>query len=643
MSKAAFQCLLTTLAVLSIATSPAVAQEVSIQVKPDNSVLVTQGFELEQVVADDATVSDAQETSRMTVLFPEQKPAVYELESEEDYVLVVDGWLPEGADILLEAHDTNTGEEVESFEHIIRGGDWLIDAKYLNELPTGEVTISATLRTPDRRDAVVSHPFYILEADALAEDDNQKWFDWEVGDLDNAAPFVPGEGFMTFTPPADARVYYVAESGSDSNSGLSESRPLRTLRAGYDKLRDGSGDWLLLKAGDVFEGGFGTWGKSGQSMEKPLHVGVYGDGDRPLVRTNGGGFWRGYTGVYNVRFDGIHAFANRRLPDVTEWKEGGMVMIGKGGNILVHDCKIEGFKVNLVFQGFGGGVIRNVAFYRTIVNNAYGHWDHAIGGHSQGIYAESVDALQFIECTFDRNGWNPGISGAVRTKFNHNIYIQDNCSDVTVRRNIITRGSSHGLQLRPGGDVVDNLFVRNALGFFVADNESIAIDNVVMECDDISDREIRGQGIEILPTVQVTLANNIVTRKVGRAGWMPGIDVKWTKRLAELSGYNVQMHDNVIWDWWTDKPHKPLKVDKAANMSRYNNAVDGVVSETGARVRYYDPTRDLASYVDGGLSEFLKNAVNRRRGEWNDTFTAPAFNAYMREGFSPAGSSGSDL
>ena len=635
---------LLTLCAVWLTVGPMVAQEVSIQVKPDNTVLVTQGYELEKVRTEDSGEPESQDTSRMTVLFPEQKPAVYELDSEEDYVLLVDGWLPEGADILLEAFNTNTGEEIAGFEHIIRGGDWLIDSKYLNQLPRGESTISATLRTPNRRDAKVSHPFYVIEPNQLAEDEDSKWFEWELGDQDNAAPFVPGEGFMTFTPPAEARVYYVSSTGSDANDGLTEASPLRTLRAGYEKLRDDSGDWVLLKAGDVFEAGFGTWAKSGKSMDQPLHVGVYGEGDRPLVRTNGAGFWRGFSGTYNVRFDGIHAYADLRMDgDVLQWREAGMSLIGKGGNILVHDCKIEGFNVNLVFQGFAGGVLRNVAFYRTIVNNAFGHWDPSIGGHAQGIYAENCEALQFIECTFDRNGWNPSVEGAVRTKFNHNLYIQDNNRDVTVTRSIISRGSSHGVQMRCGGTITDNVFVRNALAFFVAANDSIASDNVVMDCDDINGRDIRGQGIEILPVVHATVSNNIVTRKAGSAGWFGAIEVVWKPSLDDLPSYDVEMHDNVVWDWWMDKPHFPVFTDSCASISSYNNAVDGVVIETGARVRYKDPTVGFDGYTEGGYSDFLEHAVNRRRGEWDDKYSAPAFNAYMRDGFSPAAATGGSL
>ncbi|MEM8738621.1 MAG: hypothetical protein AAGG38_09110 [Planctomycetota bacterium] len=625
------------------ASQPASAQEITIEVNPDDSVHIVQGHEYEQVNGGSDGTLDSTDVSRMTVLFPQQKPAVYELESEEDYVLIVDGWLPDGADILLEATSAGTAEAVDDFEHTIRGGDWLIDAKYLNKLPPGEVTLTATLRTPGRRDARVSHPFYILEPGDIGEDQDTDWFDWELEDNENAAPFVPGEGFMVFEPPADARIYYVSATGNDNATGVSQNQPLRTLRAAYEKVRDDSGDWILLKAGDTFDGGFGVWSKSGKSADQPLYVGVYGDGDRPIVHTNGENFWRGYGTVSNIAIDGIHAYANARLGKSGEdlvWRESGMAHFGNGRNFVVHDSKFEGFRFNLVFQGYEEGSIRNVVLYRCIVNNSFGHWDGSIGGHSSGLYAQSITGLRIIECTFDRNGWNPQVHGAARTKFNHNMYIQYNCSDVSVERTLVTRGASHGLQLRSGGDVIDSTFARNAMGFYVTREPSIVADNVVMESTDINDREIRGHGFSIFPVEEALVTNNIVTRKVGRAGWLLAIEVGWTKALSEIDSFDVTLRDNVVWDWYMDHRASPIGVNGSANTTRYNNAIDGIGKENNASVVYNDPYVDFDRYHEGGLSEFLRQAVQRRRGEWQDKFTAPAFNAYMRSGFSPAGSSG---
>ncbi|MEM1107386.1 MAG: hypothetical protein AAGH99_01705 [Planctomycetota bacterium] len=142
------------------------SQEVTIKVTPDNSVHVTQGFDTEKVSTAGVPV-ESTDNAQMTILFPEQKPEVYELESEEDYYFITDGYMLAGGYIELTAVFDGTGETIDEFTHVIRGGDWLIEAEYLATLPLGEVIIIATLKTPGRPDAIASHPFFIIEAAEL--------------------------------------------------------------------------------------------------------------------------------------------------------------------------------------------------------------------------------------------------------------------------------------------------------------------------------------------------------------------------------------------------------------------------------------------------------------------------------------------
>ena len=60
-------------------------------------------------------------------------------------------------------------------------------------------------------------------------------------------------GWTTFTPSSDTRIIYVSSStGSDSNNGLSQNAAVATIDKGLSLIRDGSADWLLLKAGDTW-------------------------------------------------------------------------------------------------------------------------------------------------------------------------------------------------------------------------------------------------------------------------------------------------------------------------------------------------------------------------------------------------------
>jgi hypothetical protein len=625
------------LVALSLVVTTASVAEISIRLNADDSVLVKSGYDAEEInFSNDDAISA--ETARLTVAFPEESPVVYELESEEDFEFLVDGSLPDDADVLLEAEALETGLPVEDFEHVLTGGDWTIAARYMTSLPPGEVKISATLRVPGRRAVTVTHPFYVLKPGQLRPDEQSPWFDWEFDGEGSFPALVPGEGFMPFEAPSGSSIYYVSASGSDSNPGTSPDRPLRTARAAYEKIRDRSSDWILFKAGESFSGGFGSWKKSGKSPDQPLHVGVYGEGDRPIINTNGGSFIQCFGRVDNVRIDGIHAYANDRA---NAPRENGIAWIGKGKNIVLHDVKVENFSFNLVFQGFSAGDIENLVLYRCIINNAWSNWKV---GHSSGIFASYVDGLQVIESTFDRNGWHPSQSGAGRTKFNHNLYVQYTCGPATVSRSVITRGGSHGVQMRPGGDIIDNLFVSNAMAFFVTWRPSNAINNVILSSDDISRTEIRGKGIEIMPTAKAVVSGNIIARKAGNAGWMPAIDIVYNAVELQKAGgqFVVEMHDNVVWDWWMSSHQGEIQSTGAAQVTRRNNAIDGALTEKGGRVIYNDPSRGMQKYGDGGgLEEFLRNAVLRPRGTWDDTYTAPTFNNYMREGFTPVNAGGS--
>ena len=626
-------CALTFLAA-GIAAHPA-SGEISIRVNPDDSVLIKSGYDLDEIVAPNVSAAVTPgNVSRVTVLFPEESPVVYELESEEDFTLLVDGSLPDDADVLMEAIAAGTGTPVEAFKHTITGGDWKIDRSYMTQLPKGEVEIRATLRTPGRRDVTVTHMFYILEPGELTPDEDSPYFDWEFDEEVQFPPLVPGEGFMEFEPPADANVYYVSESGDDNNPGTSPERPLRTARAGYERLRDGSSDWVLFKAGETFSGGMGGFTKSGRSPEMPLHIGVYGEGHRPQINTNGGTFMTGLGRVDNIRVDGLYIFANQRQPT-----EHGIAVIGRGKNILFHDLRVDGFSFNFIIQGFSDDDLQNVVLYRCIVQNAWANW-HV--GHSSGIFASYVNGLQVVESTFDRNGWNPAEEMGVRTMFNHNLYLQHTCKNLSVVRTIVTRGSSHGIQMRPGGDVIDSLFVSNAMAFFVAWHPSNVLNNVVLNSDDITRTLIRGDGITILPCDKAVVAGNIIAHKTGSAAWMSAISAVYDAQgMDKLEGdYNVEIYDNIVWDWWMSAHHDEIVTTGAANVTRRNNQVDGSMVESGGRAIYADPTREMTTYIEGGFEEFLRNAVLRPRSTWDEKFSANGFNEWMREGFSTTGNGG---
>ena len=104
---------------------------------------------------------------------------------------------------------------------------------------------------------------------ALRLETNQK-----IAEIKNAPNLTPSTG----------TVYYVSSSeGSDSNSGTSADKPLKTITAVNAKIR--SGNTVCFKRGD-------TWRGEQLVTVKNLTVTAYGEGAKPVIMgspENGGG------------------------------------------------------------------------------------------------------------------------------------------------------------------------------------------------------------------------------------------------------------------------------------------------------------------------------------------------------------------
>ncbi|MEM8739003.1 MAG: hypothetical protein AAGG38_11085 [Planctomycetota bacterium] len=477
-------------------------------------------------------------------------------------------------------------------------------------------------------------------------------------------PTYGSDGFTPITPSADSRVVYVSSSrGSDRNHGLSPDAPLRSVYAGYRRLRHGFPDHLLFFAGDTFAENLGKIDKSGRSAQEPMVFGVYVDPQKPdLPRPiffSPGESWAfkdfRANGSHLV-FRGLHLMAphrDARRPGFNplaltpeQWKHSGLRFLGDAQNITVEDCVLELFKFGLVFQSDPDhGLMRNIRLHRVVVADSFGHWDKKIAGHSSGLYAQYIDGLAITDSVFDHNGWNTMVQGAGKTKFNHNLYIQKDCQNVAVRRSIMARGASHGLQLRSGGVVEDCLFVGNALAFYVARRPSVVKDNVVMHSADLGEGKAdrRGHGIETLPVQSAEITGNIISQKGGTADFAPAIGITWAKgagRWLDGRPYRVTLVGNRVHAWPRyEGRESAIDITGAAEVQdNRDNQVDRASGGTFDAAQWREPGRDVAGYaatlgLDASLEAFLMRARQRPRGLWDDRFAAPGVNAYIREGF----------
>lgn len=83
-------------------------------------------------------------------------------------------------------------------------------------------------------------------------------------------------GRPTLTMHASARAIFVRNGGSDAADGLTNATAKATLNAGQLAMRNGVGDWVLVAAGQTFDGGLGNIGlRSGLSAIYPSVITTY--------------------------------------------------------------------------------------------------------------------------------------------------------------------------------------------------------------------------------------------------------------------------------------------------------------------------------------------------------------------------------
>jgi len=506
------------------------------------------------------------------------------------------------------------------------------------------------------------------------------------------------DGWTVFAPHAETRLVYVSASeGDDANDGLDPARPVRSLARGYELLREGRPDWLLLKRGDVWENEtLGMWRRSGISPDAPVLISSYGeDGPRPLIRTGSAHAFQTKHDetVRHVAIVGVAFEAHERT---TEDSCVAIRWLASGGGLLVEDCLFRSYATNIVIQDVGGAGLEDIRIRRSIVIDAY-----TSGGHAQGLFCKDAHGILIEGCLFDHNGWKAQEPGAERTIFNHNIYIQNDCTDVTVRDNIISRGASHGLQARPGATIEDNVFIANAIAILLGGGdhpneggvEGAVRGNLVLYSDDIAADLPRGHGLTLQNIRTAVIEGNIllddrsaypyghaVYFEGGQDGMVGVHDVtvadnvvyNWRGGLkfrgepgAELSG--IVIRDNLIQNHDGEKPlvkhdaeTDPAFFAYARNVYHSEDSPSNwfeidrvrygfeqwraIVEESNARgeeIAWADTARSIASYHaevggEGSLEAFLESMRRQRKGAWTYGHTADAVNQYFRTGFRPA-------
>lgn len=465
------------------------------------------------------------------------------------------------------------------------------------------------------------------------------------------------EGFTPITPSSDSRLIYVSDSqGTDSNDCLAPATPCKTIVAGRNKMREGFPDHLYLKRGDVWRHQILDRFPSGRSLSEPAVIAFYGaSGPRPKLE-NISPSTIGRDEVRFIHIIGLEFSAYKLDPAHPEFTGSGsanIVMIANHRDLLFEDNRFN--YIEVVAHKFTNdqgvtGVPRNITLRRNIWTGYYfNESSYQRDKRPSNIYAGVWDNFALIENVFDHGGWNATIKGAGANMYNHNIYLQEGVTTNTlIKGNIITRGSSHGIQMRSGGLAEDNFFGRNTNSLSIGYQQPLlapgtrahVIGNVVSE------------GLSMVKGVD-PCQNNNVSNLCSRALWgidmdTRGGDADWVARdnIVSLLGPNdnqwrsmIDTRYNATWE-----ERYQLNVagfnrwDAAAIAAGSNIVWKWSLSPTEPTHNYPDPDRTLADYnasIGGTRSfeAFMNIVVNRPLQSWDERYTAYNINDYIRAGF----------
>ena len=528
-------------------------------------------------------------------------------------------------------------------------------------------------------------------------------------------------GWTIVTPHENSRIMYVSNTdGNDTTAQIygasdfdnpflpgSNVLPFQDIETAKSHMRDGMGDWILFKKGDTFYDVIGSNKVSGLSPEYPTLYGSYGSsaqrpaflsGERTVFRCIGGGGTPEVVNNYAVI--GIDMYLHEKDPSnpaYTGAPTSGLsaILIGRSGeNILIEDCRVRFAQLTLQQFGGNGDPIENLKVRRCVVTDNY-----SSEGHAQGTFCSGINNLLIEENVFDHNGWHETVPGANQTVFNHNMYIQytNGTGLTTIRNNIIARASSHGVQLRSGGLLENNLFVRDPLPFFIGVNKNqtdnivqlkygTAINNVCLEANDIGTAP-RGYAMELMNLESALATNNLFTTDMSSD--YNSQPIFFSQDVVR----NAVVEHNTIYNWGDETPGGStivstvdlaennyigkniiqqqdlqtilMNIDTPANLDNYTFEdnryftlrpenqkffVDGTRHDFASwqtltadnsleeEVVFDDPDRNLATYqaslgATPSFEAFMAEARLQSKDNWRSEYTAQAVNDYLRNGF----------
>lgn len=404
-----------------------------------------------------------------------------------------------------------------------------------------------------------------------------------------------------------------SEYGATADKALDTKLGMELWYATTGRSVGANSNWLLFERGydygDV--GRVVNRGAAGESALNPMYVGAYGEGTDPRI---GGTIYIFQDQVSHIVIQGIDATHMRTL---------------LGQNLLFDDVSVT--KNGLVAENVKNFSLVNsdiTDVAQTTPLNAGKTWD-AGANKISGVYIANTDGVFLQNNLFDRNGWaeryDPAMSikGAMPpSKFNHNLYVQNDNMDVTIRDNIFMRGASFGAQIRPGGVIEDNAFIDNnaGLNFFSGMSYTLALNNIVTSAGYRQLSFLEGalsMGIDNHGK-QTSMLGNIVTHLADpNNAAEQGLKMIVHTALANSGGY---INDTIVYDWGKGKTATSL------NTAGLNKAI---VDQTTIQ----NFTAELLGKKTATIADLANYLRDQADGTLDHVVDADVINAFFRKGF----------
>jgi len=386
--------------------------------------------------------------------------------------------------------------------------------------------------------------------------------------------------------------------------------------------------WLLFERGYTYEntGNLISARLNGESELHPVHITSWGEGARPVLTDK-------------------MTFLNHEISNVviSNLVMTGGVLSTTGKNIIFHDMLFTDEGLNIQY---GDRITLHDSAVTHVVNApnpGQAYWS----GTKAGLFTNATSGWLIEGTIFHHNGWEDDYhmdwsteGGMPPNMFSHNVYLQNDTTDVTFRNNITAEASSFGAHIRGGGYVENNLFLdnNNAVdflgGIYAGDgpigNFTLFADNVITSgAHKQTDRFIGGLTRGVTNEAHdTTLIGNIIAH-LANPDDPDEIAAKRHTNYALNNTREAAYDDTIIYNW---KGGDPARVERAFGVFRDTNIerVDPDLADLTTIQRF---AAQLMGEETASIRDLMTYLTALPETAHDDAVTAKDIVAWFQQGF----------